>query len=250
MRAIGKTGWADGFAITVDQASATPDSGAVRIDLKLTYKNLVAVSHTPTDTAYLIVNGAKVSVQFKSPEVAGSETATGTATASIDTLDSALTPNQVLDSVTLVYGNADDNQTRIPFKAGVAVTSLEPRGITVGQIFGDAPSFELSNSYLWPSYASGEKGKFELWVEFNVRCANNFGDAYLDRGSFSVTQPGGKTVSADHRSPFCCQALGGIDSSRDNWLVFVIDSPAKGDYLFHVLVTQTGSIDASTHVSL
>ena len=78
---MGKTGWHDGFAITVDTVAATP----TKIDIELSYENLVGVSHNPTDEAYLERNGTVVALTFDSPEIAGNAEASGTATAALKT---------------------------------------------------------------------------------------------------------------------------------------------------------------------
>jgi len=49
-RTLNKTGWADGFAITADRVTATPQDGSVELAIALSYENMVAATHTPTNT--------------------------------------------------------------------------------------------------------------------------------------------------------------------------------------------------------
>ena len=159
-RVINKTGWYDGFAITVEKVTATEQDSSsspstsssgsstetstiagpsIKLDIDLTYQDMVNASHVPGQdkngdpdpdrTGYLEVNGAVVKLTFDSPEVAPGAKAPGSATASIKVPRNMTSLDSVLDSVTLVYGQTDANQTKIPFAKGAAVSSLEPRGI-------------------------------------------------------------------------------------------------------------------------
>jgi hypothetical protein len=253
-RSIGKTGWYDGFAITVDKVTATenptdqksptattattvPVSGDVtKLDIDLTLKNTLGKakdgSVDQAHTGYLEVNGTVVKLDFDNPEVVGNATATGTATATFKTPKNTTDLDAVLDKVTLVFGQADANQTRIPFSKSEKVVSLEPRGIPVGQIFGAAPSIEVKNAYLWPSYQKDEKDRFELWVEVNLTCNSDCPGRPVNHGYFKLTSPTGKVVTADDRSPWCCDLLGASNNIQGAWLVFVLDAPAQGDYTF------------------
>lgn len=282
-RVINKTGWYDGFAITVEKVTATEQDSSsspstsssgsltetatitgpsIKLDIDLTYQDMVNASHVPGQdkngdpdpdrTGYLEVNGAVVKLTFDSPEVAPGAKAPGSATASIKVPRNMTSLDSVLDSVTLVYGQTDANQTKIPFAKGAAVSSLEPRGIPVGQIFGTSPSIELKNAYLWPSYQKGEKDRYELWVEISAQCTPGGSfcqdGGFIARGSLSLTSPTGKTVVADARSDWDDELLR-LGDNVDKWAVFVIDAPAKGDYTLRVR-DDHNIIDLSTVITL
>ena len=284
-RVVNKTGWYDGFAITVHKVTAseqdsssapstsTNSSGlssetspfvgpSIRFDIDLSYQDMVNATHVPGQdkngdpdpdrTGYLEVNGAVVKLDFDSPQVAPGAKAPGSATASIEVPKNMTSLDDVIDSVTLVYGQTDANQTKIPFAGGSAVSSLEPRGIPVGQIVGTSPSIELKNAYLWPSYQKGEKDRYELWVEILAQCTpgGSFcGDGgFIATGALSVTSPTGKTVVADARSEWDDELLR-IGDNVDKWAVFVIDAPAKGDYTVRVR-DDHNTIDISTVITL
>lgn len=284
-RVVNKTGWYDGFAITVDRITATeqdspsspPTSSSssglssetapivgpsIRFDLDLTYQDMVNASHVPGQdkngdpdpdrTGYLEVNGAVVKLDFDSPQVAPGAKAPGSATASIKVPKNMTSLDDVLESVTLVYGQTDANQTKIPFATGSAVSSLEPRGIPVGQIVGTSPSIELKNAFLWPSYQKGEKDRYELWVEILAQCTPGGSfcqdGGFIATGSLSLTSPTGKTVVADTRSEWDDELLR-MGDNVDKWAVFVIDAPAKGNYTLRVR-DDRDTIDISTVITL
>ena len=285
-RVVNKTGWYDGFAITVDKITATEQDSSssspstsssssglssetspivgpsIKFDIDLSYQDMVNASHVPGQdkngdpdpdrTGYLEVNGAVVKLDFDSPQVAPGAKAPGSATASIKVPKNMTSLDDVLDNVTLVYGQTDANQTKIPFAKGAAVSSLEPRGIPVGQIVGTSPSIELKNAYLWPSYQKGEKDRYELWVEILAQCTPGGSfcqdGGFIATGALSLTSPTGKTVVADARSEWDDELLR-IGDNVDKWAVFVIDAPAKGDYTLHVR-DDHNTIDISTVITL
>jgi hypothetical protein len=238
-RTLNKTGWADGFAITADRVTATPQDGSVELAIALSYENMVAATHTPTDNAHLEVDGTAVDLAFDSPNVAGKLKGKGTATATVPSSTAGADTAKLLDNTVLVYGGADDNQMRIPFAAGADVDSIQPRGITVGQVFtDDKASVELSQAYLWPSYKTGEKDEYELWVQVDANCQPGCFGWKIHPNDFFVTSPTGKAAPADTRSPFTDPGPfddNNLDKSHNiqgQWLVFVIDAPATGDYTF------------------
>lgn len=245
-RNVDKTGWYGGFKITVDEVTAQTDGGATTVDVMLSYENLVGETLTPPDKAYLEVNdGEVVDTSFTNPKIAGFGKGKGTATATLVGTAENAELDEVLDTVVLVYGEADGNLTKIPFAENSEVESLEPRGIPVGQTVGDLVTVELSKAYLWPSYQTGDKGSYELWVELTMACTPECGYGYnVYPANFSVTSPSGKSVSADSRSPWTSELLDKQFPIDGKWLIFVIDAPAQGDYTFSVKMDSTPAVAA------
>lgn len=252
-RTVDKTGWFGGFAITVDDVTATPQGGGAKVDVKLSYENLVGEALTPPDKAYLEVSGGEVvDISFNNPKIAGFGKGKGKATATVSSSDSS-DPDEILDTVVLVYGEADGNLTKIPFSEDGKVESVEPRGITVGQTFGEEVTTTLTKAFLWPSYQPGEKEKYELWVEVTVACGTECGAGYqVTPGSFSVTSPDGRRVVGDERSTLKSEILGNGDSFEGKWVIFLIDSPAKGNYKLDVIPDglTIEKTEASTTITL
>ena len=233
-REIDKIGWHDGFEITVDKVTANSDDASTTLDLDLTYKNLVGVSHTPTDKAYLEVDGAVVKLSFDSPEIAGGGEASGTATASMKTPSDAPGVDDVVDSAVLVYGQADANQTRIPLAEKGSVESIEPRGIPVGMTFGTDMEITLDEAYLWPSYQPGEKDKYEVWVKINANCGrcSTGGFSDVNPGDFELAGPGGQSGRGDKRGGFISENVSSTSKIEGEWIVFVMDEPTPGPHTF------------------
>lgn len=233
-REIDKTGWHDGFEITVDKVTANPDDASTKLDFDLSYKNLVGVSHTPTDKAYLEVDGAVVKLSFDSPEIAGGGQASGTATASIKTPSDAPDVDDIVDDLVLVYGQADENQTRIPLAEEDSVESIEPRGIPVGMTFGTDMEITLDEAFLWPSYQPGEKDKHEVWVKINANCGrcSTGGFSDVNPGDFELTGPDGQSGRGDKRGGFISENVSSTSKIEGEWIVFVIDEPTPGAYTF------------------
>ncbi|ELB87721.1 hypothetical protein Rwratislav_38366 [Rhodococcus wratislaviensis IFP 2016] len=257
-RAVDKTGWYGGFKITVDDVTATPEGGATAVDLELSYENLVGVKNTAPDTGYLEVDGGEVvEVTFDNPDIAGFGKGTGAATASLKSTDDSADLKETLDSLVLVYGEPDSNTTRLPFAADAAVQTIEPRGIPVGQTFGDKAQIELSKAFLWPSYEPGEKGKYELWTEVSVTCTDQcarFGYG-ITIANFTLTSPTGKAVKPDSRSPATMSSMSDISPVERQWLVFVIDKPTTGNYTFNLTMKAMSNqpeyaVDATTAITL
>ncbi|ELB94925.1 hypothetical protein Rwratislav_01372 [Rhodococcus wratislaviensis IFP 2016] len=257
-RAVDKTGWYGGFKITVDDVTATPEGGTTTVDLELSYENLVGVKNTAPDTGYLEVDGGEVvEVTFGNPDIAGFGKGTGTATASLKRTDESADLEETLDSLVLVYGEPDSNTTRLPFAADAAVESLEPRGIPVGQTFSDKVQIELSKAFLWPSYQAGEQNKYELWTELSLTCTEEcarFGYG-VTIANFTLTAPNGKSIKADDRSPWATSSMSDISPVDHQWLVFVIDEPATGNYTFNLTMKAMSNqpeyaVDATTTIAL
>ncbi len=234
VRTIGKTGWWDGFSITVDKATLTPSSGGGgSLTVDLTYKNLTDQNVSPSPNGFLQVGNEVVAADFDDPTVPGNGTATGKATATLTSESTDLAT--LLDSVVLNYGKASDNQTKIPLSASGKVDSVEPKTLTVtGRLVQDQIDIDVVRGTLAPSYKSGEKDKMTLDLKIKISCGPNCSQYGYNTGQdeFSVTAPDGASVVADSRSPYCCDALypGDVSDNEKNVLVFLVPAPGLGKY--------------------
>ncbi len=243
VRDIGKTGWWDGFAITADTATLTPD-GLLTVDL--TYQNLTDQNSTPSSSGYLQVDGAVVSASFDFPTVPGEGTATGKLEA---TLSEGGDPEKLLDSAMLVYGEASDNQTKIPLNASGDVASTEPKTLDVsGELVQDQVIIEVVSGTLTPSYQSGEKDKMALALKVKLSCGPDCSKYGYNTNvnEFSIKTPDGNSVVADSRSPYCCDALypHDVSDNPDNIVVFMVPAPGSGKYTLtynNLKLTESGS---------
>ncbi|WP_157970800.1 hypothetical protein [Nakamurella deserti] len=244
-RSIDRTGWYDGFAVTVDEATAEPGYGtSVDVTVGLTYDNLGIEDDSPP-RGDVEVDGLAVEAFFDAPDIPGGGKARGTATFTV-TPDEAVTPAEAIDLVSLVYGDAGDNRTVLPLADSAEVDSIEPLDIPVtgnltqGQIVVDVVEASLA-----PSYESGEKGKALLDVRVKLTCAPDCNASGWNTGyeQFSVTAPDGSSVVADQRSDYCCDALypGTVSDSERNVLTFVVPLPGTGEY---TLTYDNGDITA------
>ncbi|MEP6981900.1 MAG: hypothetical protein ABJA16_14130, partial [Nakamurella sp.] len=233
-REIGKTGWYDGFAITVGKVTAEPGYGTdIDVTVAMTYQNLGVENNSPSSGS-VELGGLVVDGFFDTPTIPGGAKGAGTVTFSV-VPDAPLTPAEAIDQVTLVWGDTSDNQTQIPFADSADVKSQEPQSLaltgtlTQGQIIVDV----VSGSFT-PSYQSGEKGKALLNVRVKLTCAADCNASGWNTGreEFSVTGPDGNAVVADQRSEYCCDALypGTVSDSERNVLTFVVPLPGTGDY--------------------
>ncbi len=260
-RDIGKTAWYDGFEITVGQVTATRLADSqVEIEIGLTYKNLINAAHSPgmdtngNETGRVghleWDNGQSSDVEFQRPKVAGQATATDTAKREI-TNESGLGLDELLDSMSLVYGEAGTNQSKIPFAASGSVESEEPRGIPAGQSLGTNPSLQLVSAYLWPSYGEGEDGKHELWIEYSFSCDAPCGEIFYGPQSWTVTAPNGTTMTMDDRSPTVYEVPGPDDTRGQNYVIFVLDDETSGTFTVNVRGSQEEvSFDETTELTL
>ncbi|MCE5291725.1 MAG: hypothetical protein LLG14_21150 [Nocardiaceae bacterium] len=260
-RAIGKKAWYDGFEITVDKVTAKSlQDSQVQIDIALTYRNLINAAHRPgfdgtdNDTGrvgHLEWKDDYSDLEFTSPKIPGLAIGQGTAKREITVQAQFAGLNQLLDTMVLVYGDAGTNQTRIPFGPNGTVVTEEPRGISVGQTIGSGPSLQLASAYLWPSYAQGEKGKHELWIEFTFSCAESCGDIFYQASSWTLTDPNGLQMHMDDRSPAVYEQPGPGGKTGSSYAVFVLDSVPSGTYTLTVKGTQdTIEFDETTQLQL
>ncbi len=240
-RQIDKTGWYEGFAITVNSVTAEQQySDYADVTIDFTYENLGS-EQSRAPEATVVVDGAVQEGYADTPGVPGGGKAAGTLTVTVQgkTSTDAATPimdlDKTLDSVTLQYGNAKDNQTVIPLAADGKVDSIEPKTLdatgtmTQGQII-----VEIVGGTLVPSYESGEKGKSLVNLQVKLTCAAGCsGSGYaIGRGDFSLTAPDGTSITADDRSLYCCDALypETVSDSARNILTFVVKAPGSGKY--------------------
>jgi hypothetical protein len=236
-RKVGKTGWYEGFAITIDDVDAEPGFGDnIDLTVNLTYENLGNEERDPAE-ASVQVDGEVVDGLFDTPGIPGKGKAGGTITFPVAPSkgQTAMTPDQAMDKVTLVYGDAGDNQTKLPLAASGKVESIEPKDLTTsGKLVQGQLNIEVAGGSLVPSYRPGEKGKTLLNLRVKITCAADCqASGYnTNRDEFSVTGPDGSSVVADDRSEYCCDAIypGTVSDDERNILTFVVKSPGTGAY--------------------
>ena len=257
-RKIGRTGWYNGFAVTVDEITASPGFGdGVDMDVTFSYQNLGNVDATPAEPG-IQVAGRVVDGVFDTPGIPGAGTATGTAIFGVLPVgDQQFSFDDAIDMVTFVYGGATDNQTRIPLATAAEVDSLEPLDITpAGQASQGEIVIEVVGGTLAPSYESGEKGKSLLNLRVKLSCAAGCSPYGYNTGreEFSITGPDGYSVTADSRSEYCCDAIYPDVVSDDdrNILTFAVPSPGTGTYTLtydNPSLTSAGSAPATLVVT-
>lgn len=251
-RTIGKTGWYDGFAITVDDVTAEQGFGdGVDVTVNFSYQNLGIEDDTPPD-ADVQVDGQSQEGFFDSPGIPGGGKAKGTAvlTVSPEKASDSITFDEAIDKVALVYGDAGDNQTTIPLAESGEVDSVEPKVLTAtGTMSQGQINVELVSGTLAPSYESGEKGDALLNLRIKLTCAAGCQAQGYNTGldEFSITGPDGSSVLADSRSDYCCDALypETVSDSERNVLTFVVAAPGTGAYK----LTYSNSYLTSTGVA-
>ncbi|MBF6212125.1 hypothetical protein IU433_22940 [Nocardia puris] len=246
VREIDKTGWYDGFEITVDTATVVPDEyGGADVLLGLTFTNTTLDDKMPGIRAYLQV-GDEIDggAGFDHPTVPAGGSADGKITTSVAVLRDA---DRLLDSMTVVYGESSGNQTKIPLRDGDDVESVEPRTLDVtGELVQDHTTVLVTGATLAPSYGENERGKMDLGLRITL-----IGDAGVPAGGaniyyqyFTLTTPDGQTLAADFRGPIneLLAANQTIDNPR-NSVVFVVPEPATGDYVltYDALADEDGS---------
>ncbi|WP_157106539.1 hypothetical protein [Nocardia arthritidis] len=233
VRTVGKTGWYDGFDITVDKATVVPDEyGGAKLRIDITYKNTTLDDHTLSITPSLLV-GREVDggAIFDSPAVPGNGSATGNATTSVP---SAKDAEHLIDTMTIVYGKAADNQTKIPLAAAGRVDSVQPRTLPIsGTLVQDQTTIRVTGGRISPSYTANENGKSDLALRIALVGGAGIpaGGANIYYDYFTVRTPDGQTVAADIRGPIneLLNANETIDNPK-NYVVFVVPSPGAGPY--------------------
>ncbi|MFE2959415.1 hypothetical protein [Nocardia tengchongensis] len=234
VRTIGKTGWYEGFEITVDKATVTPDEfGGAKVRVDITYKNTTTANKTLSVVPTVQIGGAiDGGAGWNSPEVPGKGSAAGDVTTSVKKFDNA---EHLLDTVTILYGTAAENQTKFPLKADAKVESIAPRTLNVtGKLTQDQTTVEITGATLTPSYTKNEAGKMELALKFKLVGGSGIGDGGLNVFSeyFTIKAPGGQTVVDDQLRGFIDELLGRNQTidKPDLQAVFVVPAPATGNY--------------------
>ncbi|WP_458686749.1 hypothetical protein [Nocardia tengchongensis] len=234
VRTIGKTGWYEGFEITVDKATVTPDEfGGAKVRVDITYKNTTTANKTLSVVPAVQIGGAiDGGAGWNSPEVPGKGSAAGDVTASVTKFDNA---EHLLDTVTILYGTAAENQTKFPLQADAKVESIAPRTLAItGKLTQDQTTVEITGATLTPSYTKNEAGKMELALHVKLVGGAGIGDGGLNVFSeyFTVKAPGGQTVVDDQLRGFIDELLGRNQTidKPDLQAVFVVPAPATGNY--------------------
>lgn len=234
VRTVGKTGWFEGFEITVDKATVAPDAyGGAKVLIDITYKNTTLDNKTMSNNTSLLV-GSEVDggASWDNPTVPGNGSAKGTVTTPVK---SAKEAERLLDTMTVVYGQAADNQTKIPLAAAGQVESVAPKTLPVtGTLVQDQTTIEVTGGKLAPSYARNEHGKYELALRIRISGGPGIaaGGTNIFTEYFSVRTPDGQTVVADDRGQIneLLDAGKTIDNPK-NYVVFVVPAPATGEYV-------------------
>ncbi|MBH0777257.1 hypothetical protein [Nocardia bovistercoris] len=234
VRTVGKTGWFEGFEITVDKATVTPDEyGGGKVVIDITYKNTTAQNLTLSNNSHL-ETGKEVDggASFDNPAVPGKGSATGRVTTPVQKLKDA---DHLLDTITVVYGESTDNQTKIPLANSGKVESVQPKTLPItGTLVQDQTTVQVTAATLNPSYTKNERGKDELSlrVKFVGGAGIPAGGTNIYYQYFSLRTPDGQTLVADFRGTIneLLSRNQTIDKP-DNYVVFVVPSPAAGTYV-------------------
>lgn len=230
--AIGKTGWYGGFAVTVERVEAVSSFGT-EVTVELTYENLGGeTAYAPE--ARVVLDGEALDTFPDTPEVPGEGKANGTIVFGMtdEDLDEAGLI-KALGAAQLVFGEARDNQTKLPLIPAGAVDSIEPKELSVtGTLTHGALIVKVLGGTLAPSYEAGEKGKAQLDLRFEVTCSATCpGSGFaIDRSMFSVKGADGTSAVADDRSRWCCDAIypGDVADDADHVVSFVVALPGTG----------------------
>ncbi|WP_194827868.1 hypothetical protein [Nocardia sp. XZ_19_231] len=233
VRTVGKTGWYDNFAITVDKATVVPDEyGGAEVTIDITYANTGLADRMLGLTPTLLVNGElEGGATFDSPTVAAGGKGKGKAEVPVRSLDDA---EHLIDTMTIVYGTATDNQTIIALKKDAKVQSVEPRSFpTSAKLTQGETTVTVTGATLHPSYSTGERGKSDVALHITLTGGSGIpaGGANIYYQYFSVRTPDGRTVPADFKGPIN-ELLGARQTidKPDNFVVFAVDSPGTGAY--------------------
>lgn len=249
VRTIGKTGYYEGFEITVDKATVTPDEfGGAKVLVDITYKNTTTKDKTLNVIPGVQIGGAlDAGASWNTPDVPGKGSAAGDVSTSVKKLDSA---DHLLDTITIVYGTSADNQTLIPLKADAKADSVAPKTLNVsGKLVQDQTTVQITGGTLTPSYTKGERNKMDLALHIKLVGGSGISAGGLNVFTeyFSIKTPDGQTVVADTRG-FIDELLDRnqtIDKA-DLFAVFVVPAPATGNYVVSYDATK-GASSAPTY---
>ncbi|MFI1919532.1 hypothetical protein [Nocardia sp. NPDC020380] len=253
-RTLNQIGWWGGMSITVKRATV-PHAGALTLDV--TYTNLSdSEAASPSATATIKTPSKSIETTSTVPEIPAGGNAPGTITA--DLADSSCDLSTVLDGVSLIYGAPADNQTTIPLNPATKVDSVAPRTVPLTtHMVQDQIQIDLTGATITPSYVAGERNKTTVAVKIKVTCGSSCATSgyNVDREEFSLRSPDGSTVTANTRSPYCCDALypETVSDSAHNILVFVVASPVSGKYTLsynNKQLTDAGTVPAVADLAL
>lgn len=249
VRTVGKTGWWDGFEITLAKATIVPsESGGGKFVADIAYRNTTGDNKTLTADAFLQF-GTEVdaTASWDYVTVPGKGSANGTVTTSLKVVKD---PQHLLDQMTLVFGQASQNQTKLPVKAAAPVESVQPKALAVtGRLVQDQTTIEITGGNLTPSYAKDERGKMLLSLHVKIiggpgvpAGGLNIFDEY-----FSMRTPDGQQQPADTRSYLneLLEKNQTIDNPK-NFAVFLVPSPGTGSYVLSYNASKEADPNAPT----
>jgi hypothetical protein len=237
--AVAKTGWHEGFAITVEDATATENLGGAAVEMSLRYQNIGRTAgYVPRGSVQVAGAVGSTFDDIVSDEIPPGATGKGTITVGVDAqaLDGTVDLQRAIDAVALVYGEQGDNRTLIPLAANQPVESVEPKDLTVGGSLSQSQvNIEVVDGRLLPSWESGEAGRLVIDLRIKVSCAADCRPSgyYADRDYFTLTDPAGTTLPTDAmRSGYCCEAIypATIVQGTDLTLAFVVDEATAGTW--------------------
>lgn len=240
---IGRTGWFDGFAITVGQATATESFDGAEVELALTFTNVGRETATIPYQMSVEVAGAVATTSGDLPqnEIPAGATGKGTLFVAVPGDEAGgdggtVDLQQAIDKIVLVYGERGDNRTLIPLEKEQPVDSVEPRKLDAsGTMAQSSVKVDLRGGDLAPGYASGEAGKVTIDLLIAVSCAADCRASgyYSSVDYFTLTDPAGVTIVPDQdRTWYCCEAIypGTVVQGDHANLVFLVDAPATGTW--------------------
>jgi hypothetical protein len=238
-RSIDGKVWGQTFEISVDKVKAEPQAGGgVNLTIDVNWKNLSDQPQSPPQPA-LDRDGEVLSLSSSAGQAAGQAAVDGQLTGYIAPKQGAAAqkPADVVDSLSLTWGESGDNQSIVPLD-GSDVTTFEPKEVSglTGKITTPTVVVDVDNGQLHWSYASGQKGKFVLSSHISITCGNPCppSGTSMSLTDFTLTAPGSSTPisPSDDDSDFCCEAVYPGTSSDDprNTVAFLLDDEPSGSY--------------------
>jgi hypothetical protein len=239
-RDIGKTVWWEGFEISVDTLTAEPQAGTgLNVTIDATWKNLGDEPASPPTPA-LEREGEVLSLSTDAGQAAGQALVNGTLTGYVpsESPTETIDPAAWTDSLTLVWGEAGDNQSIVPLDESTEATTFEPQEVASfsGTITTPTVVIDVSEgTYGW-SYKSGQKGKFVLKARIEISCGTPCPDegTAMALADLTLTTPGTSSPLSpdDDNSDFCCEAVypGTVSDDPSNTVAFVLDDEPSGSY--------------------
>jgi hypothetical protein len=238
--AVDKTGWYAGFAITVEQATASESFNGAEVELALTFTNIGRETAQIPYAMSVEVDGSvgTTSGDLPQDDVPSGATAEGTLFVAVpaENDDEAVDLQRAIDSVVLVFGEKGDNRTLIPLAPDAPVDSVQPRSLTAGGTLSQSSvTVELLGGDLAPTYDSGEEGKMttDLLIKVSSAAHCRASGYYSSVDYFTLTDAAGVTIAPDsQRTWYCCEAIypGTVVQGDRSNLVFVVDEPGTGTW--------------------